>query len=244
MKNNSVSMETVERDILMENEKLFLLVEDMQGPELVLIGLRPGVGKTFLMLTTAIHMAIEKKIPVAYISLEKSKDALLKRIFKISDLCEEEIQNSPLYLFDDQMSCLELEQNIRNINKQKTIKAIFVDYMGLLRTENTELITKQEAYGNLIKKLKNLAKELNLTVVSAFHLHSDDEELYLQETQSIFSYGDTFQYIDKLIFMQKSSIKEVELKVYLRSKNNDWIGSTMQWALPTRNKMSNAESRR
>lgn len=55
-------------------------VGGFQPGNLIIIGARPGIGKTSLVVQTALHNAVEKKVPVALYSLEMSRQEILMRM--------------------------------------------------------------------------------------------------------------------------------------------------------------------
>ena len=197
------------------NSALLEKASGFQGSELIVICSTPGKGKTFLALTMAKQLIFDLLKPVAFVSLELSKDALLKRLLKIDDLSAEDIQDVPLYILDTpQMTILELEKHIRKAYNEKKIEAAFIDYLGLLHNGNKE----QAAH---LIKIKTLTAELKIPVFVVCQLTS------LQTLQSLYT-DEAYQCVDKFLYLEGKS----ELTFSKRSTNNDWINEKIQWSLP------------
>src|SRR5205085_4580885 len=56
------------------------MTSGFQPADLVIVAARPSMGKTAFTLNVAQHAAIEHNIPVAFFSLEMSKESLVQRM--------------------------------------------------------------------------------------------------------------------------------------------------------------------
>ena len=56
------------------------LTSGFQASEFIIIGARPSIGKTALALSMIQHIAVEKKIPSAFFSLEMSNMQIMMRL--------------------------------------------------------------------------------------------------------------------------------------------------------------------
>ena len=220
MKNNSISLEA--------------LVSGFSGSDLIIIGSRPGMGKTSLALTLAAQMAYVKDKAIAFFSLEMSKDALFKRLSLISDIDPKNIQKYPFHIFDSpQMTISELEQQIRDLQSRQNIQAVFIDYLGLLSSDNFKE-PRQKQQNDIIIRLKALSRELNIVIIAVNQLRRDSEP-YISQTYfglREISSEETLQCIDKLLLIEKSDTQKPILKVHERSQNKDWINEEIQWTIP------------
>ena len=61
-------------------EKLDRLTSGWQPSDLIIVAARPGMGKTALALSMARNISVQKKIPVAFFSLEMSSVQLITRL--------------------------------------------------------------------------------------------------------------------------------------------------------------------
>ena len=56
------------------------MTSGFQPADLIIVAARPSMGKTAFVLNIAQHAAIEHKVPVAFFSLEMSKESLVQRM--------------------------------------------------------------------------------------------------------------------------------------------------------------------
>lgn len=177
-------------------EFLDSLTSGFQNSELIIIGARPSIGKTALALTIADYIAVAKKIPVAFFSLEMSNLQLVLRLLSLESRVSsskirsgnlrladfEKIQDAsgrlyeaPLYMVDmPNMKLLDLRAMARQLCLQEGVKIIFIDYLGLIASENN-LIPRHERFAEISQSLKSLARELNIPVVALSQVGRDAE---------------------------------------------------------------------
>ncbi len=165
--------------------------------ELIIVAARPSMGKTSLALNMAKHMAIMENAPVAFYSLEMSSDNIAKNLlcmhggidsqkFRSGTLSVDERKNlsshvgelydAPLYIDDTPgISPFELRLSARRLQDKFGIKAIFVDYLQLMRiNEHTE--SRQVEISKISGSLKALAMELKVPVIALSQLSRKLEE--------------------------------------------------------------------
>ena len=166
----------------------------LQPGEFIIIAGRPSMGKTSLALNIAVNAALRENIPVAFFSLEMSKELLVQRLIsseaKISlrDLRRGKLTQrdwvrlttalGPLYqiqlYIDDSpaMPVLELRAKARRLKAEVPLGLIIIDYIQLLRPPTTtrRQMSKQEEMSEISRALKALAKELHLPIVALSQL--------------------------------------------------------------------------
>jgi replicative DNA helicase len=157
-----------------------------QNSEMIIIGARPSMGKTALALSMIQHIAIEKKIPTAFFSLEMSNVQVMQRLLsqearlngekiRTGTLKIEHFQRlqdaagriyvAPLWIDDTpNMKLLELRSTARRLRAQNKVEIIFIDYIGLIQNENSNL-PRHEQIGEVSRSLKSLARELKIPIV-------------------------------------------------------------------------------
>jgi len=165
--------------------------------ELILIGARPGVGKTSFLINQLINTAIHDAEPVVYFSGEMNTGTVIQKI--ISNLAEipfnrlgnqnftpEEkmrydnaiqlIKDSPITIIDHAQISV---NSIRNISKQlKTtngIQLIIVDYLQLLKSDIRKHNREQEV-NYIVSSLKSIARELDIPILIASQLSRSAEK--------------------------------------------------------------------
>ena len=163
----------------------------LQDSDLIIIAARPSMGKTTLALNIAQHIAVEDNLPVAFFSLEMSKEQLAQRLLcahaeidaqklRRGFLSSEDwprltqavgpLSEAPLYIDDTaSISVMEMRAKARRLKMEKGLSAIFVDYLQLMRgSEKAE--NRQQEISNISRSLKALAKELDCPVVALSQL--------------------------------------------------------------------------
>ncbi len=163
----------------------------MQESNLVILAARPGMGKTSLGLNIAQYVAVEKKIPVGFFSLEMSSLELVDRMLvsqanidawkmKTGNLKEDEftrlseamgvLADSPVFIDDTPgISILEMRTKARRLQVEHGVKMIVVDYLQLATASGRFEGRVQEVQA-ISQGLKNLARELKVPVVALSQL--------------------------------------------------------------------------
>jgi len=169
------------------------LIGGLQKSDLIVIAARPGMGKTAFALNLAADLAIEKDIPIAFFSLEMSKEQLGLRILSMYSKVDcsglktgsideesfsklisagEEIANKPLFIDDSAgLTLSELRAKTRRLVKEQKIRAIFIDYLQLIRNLAPNIHTREQEIAEISRNLKGLAKDLNIPVVALAQLN-------------------------------------------------------------------------
>jgi replicative DNA helicase len=145
------------------------------------------MGKTSYALSEAIFAAIDNNIPLAFFSLEMSKQQISLRIMLIylgisSDdyrrgaLKEDDWNNiysflnklskAPIYIDDTAgLSIEEFRSKSSSLKRKYGIKRIYVDYIGLMTVKNQDKgSNRTQIIGQISRALKGVARELNIPV--------------------------------------------------------------------------------
>ncbi|HYW08284.1 MAG TPA: replicative DNA helicase, partial [Longimicrobium sp.] len=168
------------------------LTAGFQPGDLIIVAARPSMGKTAFTLNIAQHAAISAKSPVAFFSLEMSKESLVQRVLcaearvdnsrlRRGRLQDDEyarlataagyLNTAPIYIDDSAgISILEMRAKARRLKSDRPdLAMIIVDYLQLMvgkgKTEN-----RQQEVSEISRGLKALAKELNVPVVALSQL--------------------------------------------------------------------------
>ncbi len=162
------------------------LLSGLQPSELLILAARPSQGKTALALNFAENISIRAGSPVAFFSLEMSKESLLQRLvasvaqidahkFRSGHLSREDwrrmtealgtISNAPLWIDDaGSTSVLEIGAKARRLKREKGLSLVVVDYLQLI-TGRGRFSNRQEEVSSISRGLKGLAKELQIPVL-------------------------------------------------------------------------------
>lgn len=176
--------------------RLDSMTSGFQNSEMIIIGARPSMGKTAMALSMMQHIAVEKRIPTGFFSLEMSYEQIGQRLLsqearvsgtklrsgmlKIDEL--QKLQDAagrcfeaPLYIVDvPNMQLIDLRAMARRLKTQHDIKIIFIDYIGLISTQNPNAAVFEQV-SEISKSLKSLARELNIPVVVLCQVARDAE---------------------------------------------------------------------
>jgi replicative DNA helicase len=162
------------------------LLSGLQPSELLILAARPSQGKTALALNLAENISIRAGLPVAFFSLEMSKESLLQRLvasvaqidahkFRTGHLSREDwrrmtealgtISSAPLWIDDaGSTSVLEIGAKARRLKRDKGLAMVVVDYLQLI-TGRGRFGNRQEEVSSISRGLKGLAKELQIPVL-------------------------------------------------------------------------------
>lgn len=150
--------------------------------DLVIIGARPGMGKTSLIVNMARHMAVTARKKVAFFNLEMSRDQLAQRLLSFDaaidisrlrqgGLTVEEwgrinTATTMLYegeLYIDETSAITVQQIKSKLRRNKP-DIVFIDYLQLLQPTGRGK-SRVEEVSAMTRDLKIMAKELNIPVI-------------------------------------------------------------------------------
>jgi replicative DNA helicase len=162
------------------------LLSGFQNSELLILAARPSQGKTALALNLAENISIRAGLPVAFFSLEMSKESLLQRLvasvaqidahkFRTGHLSREDwrkmtealgqISSAPLWIDDaGSTSVLEIGAKARRLKRDKGLSLLVVDYLQLISGRG-RFSNRQEEVSSISRSLKGLAKELQIPVL-------------------------------------------------------------------------------
>lgn len=176
--------------------KLDTMTSGFQNSEFIIIGARPSIGKTAMALTMMENLCVGKRIPCGFFSLEMSHYMIGQRLLsmesnvaggklrsgmlsmadfqKLQDAAGR-IYNAPLYIVDQpNMQLLDVRALSRRLVVDKKVKIIFIDYIGLISTENPSAPV-YEQQSEVSRSLKALARELNIPIVALCQVARDAE---------------------------------------------------------------------
>jgi len=163
----------------------------LQNSDLIIIAGRPSMGKSAFAISMAEYMGVEDNYPVAFFSLEMSKEQLVQRLLcshahidahkvRTGHLSSSDwpkltaaagkLSEAPIFIDDTPaISIMELRAKARRLKAHHDIKIMFLDYMQLMRgaarSEN-----RQQEISEISRSLKALARELNIPVVAISQL--------------------------------------------------------------------------
>lgn len=173
--------------------KLDNITSGWQASDLVIIAGRPAMGKTSFALSMAKNIAADYKVPMAFFSLEMSNVQLVNRL--ISNCCEiqgskilngqlkpdewerldkrlNNLIGSPLYVDDTPgLSVFELRTKARRLVRDHGVKIIMIDYLQLMNANGMRFSSRQEEVSTISRSLKQIAKELDIPILTLSQLN-------------------------------------------------------------------------
>ena len=129
--------------------------------KLTLIGGRPSMGKTSLLTSLALNLALVDKYSI-YLSLEMNNAKLVNRI---KSQCETISKDSLDKIYIDDTPRMKLGQ-IRNTLNTLSVDYVFIDYIQLMETDR-ELENRNEELNEIVQELKSMANDFNLPIIAS-----------------------------------------------------------------------------
>ncbi len=167
------------------------VLSGFQKANLIILAARPGQGKTAITLNMAQYIATQDKRPVAIFSLEMSKEELVDRFLvsqadvdawrlKTGKLSEEDftklsdamgqLAEAPIFIDDTPgLNLAEMRSKARRLHMEHGLGLIIVDYLQLV-DPGRKVESRVQEVSIVSQGLKNLARELNVPVLSASQL--------------------------------------------------------------------------
>ncbi|MDD4980974.1 MAG: replicative DNA helicase [Candidatus Omnitrophica bacterium] len=163
----------------------------LQPSDLIVVAGRPSMGKSALALGIAEYAGVIEKIPIAFFSLEMSKEQLVQRMLcahaKVDahkvrtgylssadwprlTAAAGKLSEAPIFIDDTPaISVMELRAKARRLKAHQDIQLIVLDYMQLMRG-SAKIENRQQEISDISRSLKALARELNVPIVAISQL--------------------------------------------------------------------------
>jgi replicative DNA helicase len=152
----------------------------LQPASVTIVAGRPSMGKTSLALCMARNMAVDSRQPVGIFSLEMSAESLIARLihtqakvgrqdvaFHMKEIAAAAsvIANAPLHIDDrSALSVQQISAAARRMKQQHGIKALFIDYLQLIRSTRDKG-SRNDEVAEISNGMKAIAKELRVPVI-------------------------------------------------------------------------------
>lgn len=174
--------------------KLDNLLGGFTKQTLNIIACRPSIGKSSLATQLALYQLLNNK-KVLFFTLEMSTQQLMRRMisqytrinhfniqrlnlsdndWKVLSELPEKFINFPLYIHDSSsLSVNDIENIATKVKYTKGLDFIFIDYLGLMELPKGE--KKVDQLGEITRRLKLLAKKLDIVVILLSQLNRNPE---------------------------------------------------------------------
>lgn len=158
-------------------------------PDLVIVGARPGTGKTSFVVQALVNIA-RSEGPTLLFSLEMSSEQLRKRsmsaetgtpISQLHMLSQTKLEAAnaamdaiPFFVDDTRsLDILQLRASALAVHRKHPLKAVGVDYLQLVKSLGRD---KREQVGNVAEGLKQLALDIRAPVIALAQMSRDIEK--------------------------------------------------------------------
>ena len=167
----------------------------LQKSDLIIIAGETSQGKTSLALSM-VDTATKQGDPVAIYSMEMKKEQLTARLLSMNsgipsnqilyskldadyifqvDKGVNRISDQPVYFDDNSTSNIDkIIASIRSMKTRFNISGAVIDYLQILNV-NQKSQNKEQAMGEVARRLKNLAKEIDIWIIALSQLNRNDQ---------------------------------------------------------------------
>jgi len=164
------------------------IITGLNKSDLVLLAARPGMGKTSFALNISRHVAVAKQRKVAFFSLEMTREQLAARLLsseahiastklrtgeldlgdweRLGGACDI-LMNAPIYL--DDAASITTSKIKAQVHREKQVDLVVIDYLQLMRGDR-RIDNRVQEISEITRNLKNMAKELNVPVLTLSQL--------------------------------------------------------------------------
>lgn len=161
--------------------------------DLVILGARPGMGKTSMALNIARNVAVNTKKTVCFFSLEMTREQLVERLlsneasiisskFRTGKLDPDDwvrfaqasdlLINTNIYL--DESSNITVPEMKAKLRRMKSVDLVVIDYLGLMNSAK-KIDNRVQEISEITRSLKVMAKELMVPVICCAQLSRGTE---------------------------------------------------------------------
>ena len=150
-------------------EELDDLLKLEKGKLVVLAG-RPAMGKSDFTLDI-VKNVLKENGSILMFNLESTKERILKKVFNN----ENKFYVENLFIKDKGgITIDEIIEICKETKKQNNLELIIIDYIQLIRLTKT-LDTRKEEIDEIVRKLKELPEEMNVTIILVSELSRNPE---------------------------------------------------------------------
>ncbi len=208
------------------------MLTGLNKSDLIILGARPGMGKTSFALNIARHVAIKERKTVCFFSLEMTRDQLAQRLLS-SEACiaSEKLRTgkiegsewtnlvqateilSKAEIYVDQTTRITVNEMKAKLRRMPQVDLVIIDYLGLMSsTKKTD--NQAQIVGDITQNLKNMAKELNVPIICAAQLNrggeGTDKKSHRPSLSSLRDSGSIEQDADIVLFLYREHYYDTE----------------------------------
>jgi replicative DNA helicase len=169
------------------------ILAGMGNSDLILVGARPGMGKTSFALNIGTNVALQTKKTVCIFSLEMSAEQLVTRIISSEamidstslrtgkldskqwhEIAKTTSKLSGCNILIDDSTGVTVTKMKGKLRRVKDLGLVVVDYLGLMQSDR-QIENRVNEVGDISRNLKIMAKELNVPVICCAQLSRGPE---------------------------------------------------------------------
>ncbi|GAF74533.1 unnamed protein product, partial [marine sediment metagenome] len=233
------------------------LLGGMHNSELLILAARPSMGKTALALNIAEHASLSTNVSTLFVSLEMSSLELADRMLcsaarvdsqrlRNGTLSQEErhklvekagqLSQAPLFIDDSPSRTMtEIAATARRLKRKDNLGLILIDYLQLIEPEDSNA-PRQEQVARIARRLKGMARELDVPVVCLAQLNRQAEATkdnrprlsHLRESGAIEQDADVVMFVHREEYYRNTEEEKAEVagqaEIIVSKQRNGPIG--------------------
>jgi replicative DNA helicase len=223
------------------------LTAGLQNSDLVILAARPSIGKTSFALNIVRHVVVEEQQTVLFVSLEQARVELAERLLCCQALVDShklrkgflnadeidklhgagEILSRAKLFIDDApgQSMLRIAANARRLKLRHQLNMVVIDYLQLIDPDNRRE-NRQEQVSAISRRLKFLARELNVPVVALAQVNrsSEDRTDHKPRLSDLRESGALEQDADTVLLLHRPEEREGTIDVIIAKQRNGPTG--------------------
>jgi len=169
------------------------MITGLNKSDLIILGARPGMGKTSFALNIVRNVAVGTGKTVCFFSLEMTRDQLAQRMLSSeAGIKSEKLRTGELEadewarltqagenlssanIYFDETSSITVPEMKAKLRRMKKVDLVVIDYLGLMKSaRNTE--NRVQEVSEITRNLKIMAKELKVPVIACAQLSRGTE---------------------------------------------------------------------
>ena len=169
------------------------IIVGLNDSDLVLVGARPGMGKTTFAMNIATRAARKTNKAVCVFSLEMSKDQLVSRMLSSEGLVDNYLMRtgtlgskdydnlanaaamlSDLPIYIDDTSGITITGMKAKLRRMKNLGLVVIDYLQLMQSDR-RIDNRVQEVSDISRNLKLMAKDLNVPILTCAQLSRGPE---------------------------------------------------------------------
>jgi len=185
------------------------IIGGFKAGELVVVGGRPGMGKTSFSLDIARHVALEENKKVCIFSYENSTEQVKDRLHSTQTFVPLARYINNIFIEDcPNLSVSEIRAKLSELVQ---VDLVIIDYVQLIPAANAQLLNAQQSrvehVTEISRTIKSIAKELHVPILLCSQLPRSVEkrENCRPQLNDLFENGSLGQDADVVLLLYRSS---------------------------------------